>query len=191
MNNSSEKSLWYLFVEGDTNAFSTLFKNHYSELYGYGLKISADHMVTEDCLQSFFVYLYNKRSNLGNVVNIKSYLFVSFRRAILKAIKKERRFSSYEEIFQVEKVFAFSPEELKINQDFVKIKNTVLTTLINELSARQREVIYLKYYSGLSTNDIAEIMDISYQSVLNVLQKAFAKLRSTAESQAIQRVLEK
>lgn len=187
MNNSSEKSIWHLFVEGDINAFSTLFKTYYSQLHNYGLKISGNPALTEDCLQSFFVYLYDNRKNLGTITHIKSYLFVSFRRALLKYLKKERKFTTYEEVFENSNVFEFSAEELMVEQEFTKVRVRTLTQLLNNLSAREREAIYLKYYSNLSTNEIAEVMNISYQSVLNTLQKAFTKLRTHIESHEIKR----
>ena len=191
MNTSSEKPLWQLFIEGDKNAFSSLFKTYYSQLYSYGLKISSDQFITEDCLQSFFIYLHKNRRNLGEVNNVKSYLFISFRRAILKSLKKERLFTSYEESLESNPSFGFSPEELKIEQEISKTKSTTLVILLNSLSTRQREVVYLKYYSGLSIKDTAEVMDITYQSVLNTLQKDFTKLRSEILDHEISAVLKK
>ena len=188
MNNSSEKSIWHLFVEGDINAFSTLFKAYYSQLHNYGLKISSNTSLTEDCLQTFFIYLYDNRKNLGAVDNIKSYLFVSYRRALLKTLKEERKFTTYHEIFEDSTVFAFSPEELIVQREFAKIKLNTLAELLNMLSVRERESIYLKYYSNLSTSEISEVMNISYQSVLNTLQKAFIKLRIRVESDEKKRI---
>lgn len=190
MNDSSEKSIWHLFVEGDINAFSTLFKSYYSQLHNYGLKISGNPTHTEDCLQSFFVYLFDNRKNLGIINHIKSYLFVSYRRALLKYLKKERKYSSYEEVFEKSTVFEFSHEELMVEQEFTEIRVRTLTKLLNSLSPRERETIYLRYYSGLSTNEIAEVMNISYQSVLNTLQKAFIKLRSHIESHEIKKAFQ-
>ncbi len=184
MNDSSEKSLWHLFVEGDVNAFSTLFKTYYTQLHNYGLKISGNPTITEDCLQTFFVYLYDNRKNIGDIVHIRSYLFVSFRRALLKHLKKERKFTTYDDVFENSGVFEFSAEELLIEQEIISIKVQTLKHLLNSLSTRERECIYLKFYTGLSTKEISSVMNISYQSVLNTLQKAFAKLRIKSNSSA-------
>jgi RNA polymerase sigma factor (sigma-70 family) len=185
MNDSSEKSIWHLFVEGDVNAFSTLFKTYYSQLHNYGLKISGNATITEDCLQTFFVYLYDNRKNIGDIIHIRSYLFVSFRRALLKYLKKERKFTSYDDVFENSSVFEFSTEELIIEQELFEIKVQTLKQLLNSLSTRERESIYLKYYTGLSTKEISEVMNISYQSVLNTLQKAFTKLKVNSNSSDI------
>ncbi len=190
MSSSFEKSIWHLFVEGDMNAFSTLFKTYYSSLHNYGLKISGDHKLTEDCLQSFFVYLHENRKKLGNIVNIKSYFFVSFRRSLLKALKRARNFSSYDKLIENSNAFVFSNEDILVEQEFINIRAKVLAKLLNTLSTRERETVYLKYYSELSTKEIAEVMNVKYQSVQNTLQKAFYKLRNHAELQEIKRILQ-
>lgn len=189
MKDFSEKSTWLLFLTGDRNAFSSLFKTYYSPLHNYGIKISANPAITEDCLQSFFVYLFDNRNNIGIVTNLKSYLFISFRRTLLKHLKKERKYSSYDDVFKTTAAFAFSPEDLMVEQEFTQIRIQGLTKLLNNLSTRQREVIYLKYYSDLSIREIAEVMNISYQSVLNTLQKAFAKLRSLIDEHTLRSAL--
>ena len=87
--------------------------------------------------------------------------------------------------------FTFSAEELSINQEIQFLCTTTLSELINQLSPRQKEVIYLKYYSNMSSSDIAEVMDMNYQSVLNILQKALSKLRLASENQQIKSILKK
>ncbi|VAW13473.1 hypothetical protein MNBD_BACTEROID03-1679 [hydrothermal vent metagenome] len=189
MDLTPEKSIWYFFVRGDVNAFSTLFKGYYSVLYDYGLKISGNPSLTEDCLQDFFVYLYDRREGIGEVNNIRSYLFVSFRRSLFKKLKKERKFTDYDELFESISKFEFSAEEIAIKQELTSMKTNALANLLNKLSVREREAVYLKYYSDLKTDQIARVMGISYQSVLNTLQKAFLKLRKVSESEAILQVL--
>lgn len=187
--NQFEKSIWDSFLEGSRTAFSTLFKLHYASLHNYGLKISGNACVTEDCLQDFFVYLFENRMHIGAVNSIKSYLFISFRRALLKTLKKERAYIDYDIPLELLLSFEFSSEEVAIKQEFTTIKSSVLTHLLNVLSVREREAIYLKYYSNLKLSEIALVMNISYQSVLNTIQKAFIKLRKDVEKKALEDVL--
>ena len=43
----------------------------------------------------------------------------------------------------------------------------------------------------MNSSDIAEVMDMNYQSVLNTLQKALTKLRLSSENQQIKSILKK
>jgi hypothetical protein len=63
----------------------------------------------------------------------------------------------------------FTKEELITNQETESYKKKNIEVLLNKLPKRQKEAIYLKYYSELKTAEIAEIMNINYQSVVNTL----------------------
>ncbi|WP_282116456.1 RNA polymerase sigma factor [Cellulophaga baltica] len=191
MSLNNEEIIWSLFLQGDTNAFSLLFKKYYSPLYNYGIKLCSNSCVTEDCLQGFFVYLYENRNTIGEVKNIKAYLFISFRRTLFSALKKERNFTDLNSDTQNSSNFEFSPEELKIHQEISFAQTSSITLILNTLAPREREVIYLKYYGALSMSEIASTMDISYQSVLNTLQKAFSKIRKTIENNMLSAILKK
>ncbi|MBU2996173.1 sigma-70 family RNA polymerase sigma factor [Cellulophaga baltica] len=191
MQTNKEEILWRLFLEGNADAFSAIFKLYYSPLHNYGLKICNNTQATEDCLQNFFIYLYEHRKGIKEVKSVKSYLFISFRRSLLTYLKKERTYTDIESVKAKSLNFEFSAEELRINQEFTTAKKETVTKILNTLSTREREVIYLKYYSKLSTSDIATTMSITYQSVSNTLQKAFTKLRNNIENNMLAAVLKK
>jgi DNA-directed RNA polymerase specialized sigma24 family protein len=48
---------------------------------------------------------------------------------------------------------------------------------IEKLPPRQKEVIFLKFYQGFDRNEIAQAMDITPQTVSNLLQIALNKLK--------------
>ncbi len=129
MNISPEKASWFLFVQGDLNVFSSLFKGYYPLLHNYGFKITADVALTEDCLQDFFLYLYEYRENLGEVDCVKSYLFVSFRRAIFKKLKEKRKFILIDNHDEAAVDFEFSAEELTIQKEFAVIQKSALARI--------------------------------------------------------------
>ena len=52
-----------------------------------------------------------------------------------------------------------------------------LKVAFEHLSKRQKEAVYLKYYSGLDYEDIGEVMDINYQSTRNLIFNALKSLR--------------
>lgn len=187
----TDETLWYFFKKGKTNAFSILFKKYYPQLYLYGLKISNSPNGTEDCLQNFFIQLFDDREKLGAIKNLKAYLFVSFKRRLIKHLKMNQKNISISDTQVFKSNFMFSAEELSIRQEIDFLCTKTLNGLLNQLTPRQKEVIYLKYYSGMSTTDIAEIMDMNYQSVLNVLHKSMTKLRLYSENQQIKSILKK
>jgi len=187
----SDQTIWYFFKKGEVNGFNLLFKKYYPQLHVYGLKLSNNQEITEDCLQNFFIQLYEDREKQTIINNLKAYLFVSFKRRLIKQLQKNQQNISISETQLFNHNFTFSAEEISIHQEIQFLCTSTLANLINNLSPRQKEVLYLKYYSGMKSSDIAEVMDMNYQSVLNVLQKALLKLRKESENQQIKNILKK
>jgi RNA polymerase sigma factor (sigma-70 family) len=180
MKHLPDYDLWVSLKSGDLKAFSTLFKVYYPLLHNYGLKLSNyNEQLTEDCLQEFFLYIYQHRENLADLNSIKPYLYVSFRRHLFREIKKaSKTINCDKDDFFVD--ISFSAEDVIIQQEIDVLKKESLETLLNALPNRQKEVLYLKYYSDLNINEIAKVLEIKYQSVLNLIHKGIKKLRQDA-----------
>nr|WP_321246829.1 sigma-70 family RNA polymerase sigma factor [uncultured Psychroserpens sp.] len=181
MKELSDYELWESLKKGDLKAFSTLFKVFYPLLHNYGLKISNyNTQLTEDSLQDFFIYVYEHRKNLSSLNTIQPYLYTAFRRHLLKDIKKSLKIvdSNSNDDFFVD--ISFSAEDLMIKQEIEDFKNLNLPLLLNRLPNRQKEILYLKYYSNLGNEDISEVMGINYQSVSNLIHKGIKALRQDA-----------
>lgn len=177
MNKITDQFIWKALKEGDLRAFSTLFEIYYPQLYSYGLKISKNISITEDSLQDFFLYIYDHRENLSDLDKIAPYLFTAYKRFLINVIKKEKKITktdfSQEDVLDIQ----FNAEELITNKETGNFRTKNIPTLLNKLPKRQKEAIYLKYYSGLKATEIAEIMDINYQSVVSILHKAIKNLK--------------
>ncbi len=173
----SDFYLWKGFKRGDKNALNVIFRRYYPLLHNYGRKLTQNTTLTEDCLQDFFLYLYEHRHNLKDVDTIKPYLFKAFRNRLFNYLKVNTNIVSLETIEKNGLPIEFSAEELMIHQENAQLQNAQILPLLNQLTNKQKELIYLKYYNNLSITDIAEVVGISYQGVLNGLSKTMKKLR--------------
>jgi len=174
----TDKELWNCFQNNHMKAFSLLFSRHYSVLYNYGLKLSQDEYLTKDCIQETFADLWCKRTELLEVVAVKPYLLTIIRRRIYNAklitakhLEQDWEYKNYE--FNIE----ISHEDFLIQQHSAEDNQAKLREAINKLSPRQKEVIYLRFFDGLSCEEIAKITSVKYQSVINLIHEAIKKLR--------------
>ena len=177
MEKLTDKFLWKALKEGDLNAFSVLFESYYPDLHDYGLKISKNTALTEDTLQDFFLYVFEHRENLSDLDTIAPYLFTSYKRFLLKVMKKNNKLTHTDFPEDTFVDLQFTAEEIMTEQETTIFGNKNLSVLLNKLPSRQKEAIYLKYYSGLKASEISEIMGINYQSVVNTLHKAIKSLK--------------
>lgn len=179
-----KSQIWVAFKSGNENAFSNLYFNYYSRLYHYGLKLVQEEELVKDALQDFFLYLFENRESLVDEVNnITSYLLVSFRRRLLRKVKNRKTNRNHQEHYFTEDfLFVISIEDIIIEKESKEQDKEKVFCLLNKLPARQREILYLKYYMNLSIPETAAALDISYQVVANHLYRAHKKLRESVYS---------
>jgi RNA polymerase sigma factor (sigma-70 family) len=168
---------WQQAMEGDSHAFGCLHRELFDGLYHYSLKLLGDSGLAGDAVQELFVKLWTKRESIGRLRRVKPYFFTAIRRQILNQLRnmhlRERIIGRIGE-----PDIDFSPEEIVVRtEDFLSLQKKI-STLLNGLPKRQKEVIYLRYFEEMDYTQIAAIMGINYQSVLNLTQKALEKLRS-------------
>lgn len=173
-----ESEIWRDFKNGSELAFSLIFSKYFSDLYSYGLKIANDKELVKDTIQELMIRLWSRRETLGEVTSIKHYLLKSLRRSLIKALKSQKKRVFDLRLFtDYQPDIAFSAEEAIILEESAQATDTYLTMLLNGLPKRQKEAIYLKYYSELDFEEVADIMGLHYQSVVNHIHKAFKVLR--------------
>lgn len=178
MKNSVIKSdtiTWDTFRKGDRIAFETIVRSHSRLLFSYGTRFTRDRELIKECIQDLFVSLWERRAHLNNTDHIKNYLFKAFRINLIKLVNSDSQFVSVHDLPLFE--ITLNKEAQMITEEYhldIKIK---LESTLKKLSVRQYEVIYLRYYEGLSFKDISEIMNISAKGTYKLLGRAIAVMR--------------
>ncbi|PST83928.1 RNA polymerase subunit sigma-24 [Pedobacter yulinensis] len=171
-----EQALWQGLCDGQPEAFDGLIRSFSKSLFGYGSRFCQDRDLVKDCLQELFVELWNKRSSLPLPRSVKGYLFIALRNRVLREQGRWHKRTSLEEEnfnflveYSIEEQIIAHTEDLELAR---KIK-----MLLDRLPARQKEIVYLRYYENLDYDAIASLMQINKQSVHNLLQKAYKSIR--------------
>ena len=173
--------LFLAIREGDKEALSVLFLRYYDFLKHYGLRITPAHELVEECIQELFIYIFEAYGRLGDVHQVKAYLFRSLRRRIIEKLTLERRRQEVGRELPTLTDIQFSSEDLRDKEETQQHIQHALVQALNELPWRQREAIYLRYFNGLRTKEIAEIMGIANQTILNTLHQALKKIRKNKQ----------
>jgi RNA polymerase sigma factor (sigma-70 family) len=170
----SDIELWNSFVQGNQEALGNLFKRYYPLLYQYGYKICPDNIVLEDSIQELFVELWQKRSD-QKIQFVKAYLLQALKYKLYKSFRDRKTLTGVEE--DANEYFELSHESFLINKEIDEEKIKKVVNAINQLPVRQKEIIYLRIYKGMSYEEISEIMQINYQVVRNLLCQALKTFR--------------
>lgn len=168
----SDKILWQQLIEGNKNAFESIYRDNFSFLYNYGKKISKDTATVEDCIHDLFVDIWNRRGKLGETTSIRPYLLVSLRRKIIKTVATISKSTNDNEPTEYHFDTQLAIEDSIIEAEISEEKAKQLKAGMSMLSARQKEVLYLKYEANLDYKSIANTMNINYQSARNLGSQA-------------------
>ncbi|MBW4360889.1 RNA polymerase sigma factor [Flavobacterium taihuense] len=175
--NTEDSTLWSSLKAGDEKSFSILFEKYYSDLIRYGNSFSPFKEKVQDCVQDVFADVWIYRQSLSNSVVVKAYLLSSVRKRIARLQERDYIFMKTSTTDSIEFLFDFSIEHQLISDEESALKVAHLNSFLNNLPARQKEALYLRYHQGLTVEQIAELLQINYQSANNLLHRALLQLR--------------
>ncbi|MEN7546482.1 sigma-70 family RNA polymerase sigma factor [Rapidithrix thailandica] len=171
-----DKELWSALTKGSEQALVNLYERHHEGLYNYGYRLSSNQEITRDCIQELFLDLWHKRKQLKSIEYVKAYLHKMLRNKIVDVVKENGKFS-FQASFREIQEFTLSQEDILILEEYTNEQTLQLKQALSNLSHRQKEMIFLRFYSELSYEDIAEITSLKYQSIRNLLYEALRNLR--------------
>jgi RNA polymerase sigma-70 factor (ECF subfamily) len=172
-----EQTLWKDMISGNKKSFEDLYKQYFQALINYGFRITKNENLIEDAVQELFISIWNNRTNLSEVNEVKFYLFRSLKNRILRQLEKDIFDKSEDIDVYLDFLNSISEEQKKIDSEQFDANLETLQRAIAHLPIRQQEVINLKYYHDFTLDEIAKLMNVNKQSVSNLLFRSYAILR--------------
>jgi RNA polymerase sigma factor (sigma-70 family) len=171
----ADEVLWSQYRQGNEGALGLIYNRYVKRLYAYGRKFNADQALVKDCIQDLFAELLSKPQSLSETPSVKNYLMKSLRRKLMAHRPQHAWYSEVPDEYEFGLVPPYE-QELIIEQ--VAQENAKLVQeAIRQLTPRQQEIIYLKFYHDLDNHAIAEVMSLTYQAVCNLISKAVRAIR--------------
>ncbi|MGL4630863.1 MAG: RNA polymerase sigma factor [Leadbetterella sp.] len=172
-----EEELWSAVKNGDRHAFERMYRIFVDDLLRYGYRITKDRQLIRDSIQDLFLHIWTHRENLSDTTSVRFYLYRSLRNRIIKNMDQ-----LIEKEVDTEKLYENILQEVSVEEKFIRTEldeagNAKLRHAIDMLSKRQQEAIQLRYYHNFNLEEIAEIMQVTNQSVRNFIHRAILDLR--------------
>lgn len=165
---------WKKIIEDDHEAYSAAYLLFYDRFYNYGLRFTTNVSLVEDVIQEVLIMIWLDRKRLAEISNPEGYFFTTFRRHLFKKIKAlTKQFPLILDNAEPE----FARETILINQEIDKELQQKLQGAIDHLSARQREAIFLRFYEGLSYQQVAETLNITTKATYKLVARALLELK--------------
>jgi len=168
-------SLLDALIKGEEAAFEKIYKSYFALLRNYSASIVGDSETAYEIIQNIFVALWENRKNLDREKSLRNYLLRSTHNNSLRYLKTRALHQLHQENLKKEKS---EEEKENVIQDEQPLDpEQQLSTLLNELPARSRQVVIMSHIENKKNADIARELGISIRTVETILYQAMKKLR--------------
>ena len=171
--NKLNENLILRMAGGDSEAFRTLYEQTASAVYGFALSILKNKHDAEDVMHDAFIKTYTSAVTYKPSGNPMAWILTIVRNLCYNKIRAGKvceDLSEYED-------FAVGTSD---HSDEV-LDKMVLETAMSILDAEERQVVILHAMTGLKHREIAEILDLSVNTVLSKYNRALKKMKNNIE----------
>jgi RNA polymerase sigma-70 factor (ECF subfamily) len=159
--------------------FEALYRSSRDDLYAYVATLLRDPAAAEDVTALAFERAYRRSRTFDRRRGEeRAWLFGIARNAALDELRRRRRLAQ----------LAADPVD---SEDFepsvpdgaeVTLRRTAVRTALSRLSAREREVVALKFHAGLSNVEMAHVLGVSESNAGTLLYRTLEKLRKACDA---------
>ncbi len=177
----SDSELVSDFRNGDMEALGALVKRHQASVFGYLLRLTGRREAAEDILQDVFLKFARGSGSYGERDKFRAWLFTVARNAAMDHFRRERvRGSTPLEgedgrpgVIDCVASPEPGPEAAAAGGEL----GGRIAAALDRLSPEQRDVFYLRHYSGLSFREVADMLGVPIGTALARMSRAAACLR--------------
>ncbi len=157
--------------KGDAKAQFAIYKMYYKAMYNTAFRIVNDSFEAEDVMQESFLSAFTKLDSFSGQVTFGSWLKKIVINNSITAIKKNNKF----EKVPLEKIAISAVEEE--NTDYGELDVSAVLNKLSDLKSNYKVALTLNLIEGYDCEEIAQIMEISYENTRTTISRAKNKLR--------------
>lgn len=169
--------VWRRFRLGDRFAFSEIYEEFADVLFAYGVKITNDRELVKDCIQDLFFNIYRYNIKLQQPEYLEFYLFRSLKNDLIRKVKSKKQQSSLSDENVVLFDLKFLAEQDNHESESEELRIEALQKILQTISPQKREMLFLKFSTGLNYSEIGEIVGMKADAVKKQVYRTLDDLR--------------
>ena len=164
--------------------FHQLYSDYYKALVSYARQMVDAVDEAEDVVQEAFAILWNRQPLFPTMNHVRAWLYNTVRHTAIDRLRHSQVERAYAKGFKDFDIDDTTQEEMLFEEEVLR----QLFEEIDRLPARQREV-FLCMMEGRKNREIAEVLQISEETVKIHRKRGLAKLRQRMNPQALDLLL--
>ncbi len=178
---------------GDQGAQGRLVQLWYKRIYNFGFKFFLDHDMAMEISQRTFISMCRNVTGLNDPARFRPWLYKIAVNCCREEMRKRRgnRSLPFEQVWNHNAENSPDWESSRQRHDNPERQfqqgelSDILQMALGSLSQEQREVVIMKEYEGLKFREIAEVLNISENTVKSRMYYALDALRKILEKRNI------
>jgi RNA polymerase sigma-70 factor (ECF subfamily) len=173
--NPTDDDLYQQLRAGDERAFGEIYERYADRLYTYVYGRLRSHDVSFEITQELFTSLWMRRHDLIFHTSLSGYLFAATRYQMSRHIRMSKIRAAYFEDF--ESFRSSLPDNSNEETVYLHELEEAVERSLKTLPSRCEEIFRLSRQHNLTTQEIAQRLNISHKTVENQLTMALKHLR--------------
>lgn len=176
MENNELRQLIALCKSKDEKGYQMLVDAYKDRLFGYFYRLTSNRAVAEDLLSDVFFKIVRKIKSFKEGGSFEKWIFTVAGNAFYDYLRKKKRQKQLIEDFAADKEANMAG---KANSE--TLAEEKLQEALESIDPKIREMVIMRYYSGLSFKEIAEIKKQPIGTLLSQMHRGLKKLRDKME----------
>lgn len=168
------------FKDGDVSAYEELYERTRRMVYAICLGILRNEDDAFDAMQDTYLHVYNKIDTLQDNKAFIAWLKKAASNKAMDLCRKRKRIVSYDDAVAVDESLQLDDDLESLPDSYImeKTKREALDKIIKEsLTDVQYQTVHMHYYTELSVEEIAEIMECPEGTVKTRLKASRVKIK--------------
>lgn len=156
--------------------YRVLYERYVNQMYSYGMALGVEEDALHDLIHDVFLHLFEHQNELPEGENEKYYLLRCLKNRL---ISMQRKKIEFEELPETEDYpFLMTVSGLAIEEEEERLEVSLLIeNMMQCLTGRQREAIYLRFMQELEYNEIAVLLGLTTKGTRKLVYRALEKIR--------------
>jgi RNA polymerase sigma-70 factor (family 1) len=178
----NEKELLLRIVEGDEQAFATIFNHYKDRIFYFALSVTKSDFLAEEITQNTFLKVWQQRMQLNSIDYFPSWIKAIARNDTFNYLKR----LATEHLVVQQLSLNTTDQDTSTEQSLVwKEYQAIVASAINGLPNQQRKIFVLARNADKSYSEIASELGISINTVKFHMKQALLFIRNHVDSHTV------
>ncbi|MFL5747898.1 MAG: RNA polymerase sigma factor [Niastella sp.] len=172
----TDEQIMQKILKKDPEAFNEVYNKLYRKLFLFANSLIANTEEARDIVTESFIKLWSQENHFSNMTHLQVYFYTVIKNACIDYLRRDKLKAKIENRLVKEEHITENVIEKKYQEaELVQI----LYDRINQLPDRMQQVFKLTYLDGFSRTEVAQMLNLSENTIRNTNAAAMKALRLT------------